>query len=48
VTGGDVSVTNGACLAPAVAARWWRLPGARWGRRRSRSGCRRGARRRAA
>jgi len=28
VTGGDVSVTNGACLAPAVAARWW---AAAWG-----------------
>jgi len=23
VAGGDVSVTSGACLAPAVAARWW-------------------------
>jgi len=28
VTGGDVSVTNGACLAPASAARWW---AAAWG-----------------
>jgi len=28
VAGGDVSVTSGACLAPAVAARWW---AAAWG-----------------